>query len=132
MVVYESLYHNGVPVAAHQELADEKQTVRLPELKTEALDQDTGSHTGTLRDGAAITDLVNYSNLIPGQEYTLRGQLMVKETGEVLLLEGEPVTAETAFTAEILRERRSWSMSWTAAAWKARQSWFLKNCCWTR
>ena len=100
VVVYESLYHNGVPVAAHQELADEKQTVRLPELKTEALDQDTGSHTGTLRDGAAITDLVNYSNLIPGQEYTLRGQLMVKETGEVLLMEGEPVTAETAFTAE--------------------------------
>ena len=38
--------------------------------------------------------------MIPGKEYTVKGTLMVKETGEALVVNGETVTAEKTFTAE--------------------------------
>lgn len=42
-----------------------------------------------------------YKDLIPGKEYTVKGTLMVKSTGEPLLGEdGKPVTAETTFTPD--------------------------------
>ncbi|MFR6329631.1 MAG: VaFE repeat-containing surface-anchored protein [Eisenbergiella sp.] len=49
------------------------QTVQLPAMETEALDQETNSHTGTVAEKTVINDLVNYSNLISGEEYTIRG-----------------------------------------------------------
>lgn len=100
LVVYEYLLYQDVIVASHADRFDENQTVYVPELQTTALDQETNSHTGAVKDQAVITDVVNYKNLIPGREYTVSGKLMVKETGEALLQEGEPVTAETTFTPE--------------------------------
>ena len=99
-VIYESLYYNGVLIASHQELTDNGQTVLFPDMKTEALDQNTNGHTGVVSEKAVITDQVKYSNLIPGREYTIQGRLMVKETGEELAADGEAVRAEMTFTAE--------------------------------
>ena len=42
-------------------------------------------------------DTVAYMGLQPGQEYTLKGQLMDKATGEAVQVDGQPVTAETTF-----------------------------------
>ena len=42
-----------------------------------------------------ITDTVEYSGLTVGQEYTLKGVLMDKETGEPLQLNDQQVTSET-------------------------------------
>ena len=47
-----------------------------------------------------IVDTVTYKGLIPGKEYTVKGTLMDKSTGEELLADGKPVTAEKTFTAE--------------------------------
>ena len=85
LVVYEYLLYQDVIVASHADRFDENQTVYVPELQTTALDQETNSHTGAVKDQAVITDVVNYKNLIPGREYTVSGKLMVKETGEALL-----------------------------------------------
>ena len=52
------------------------------------------------QDAAAVLDEVFYTDLIPGKEYTVKGTLMVKETGEPLTVDGEKVTAEKTFTAE--------------------------------
>ena len=42
--------------------------------------------------------MVSYTNLIPGTEYTIRGTLMNKATGEVFTVNGETITAEVKFT----------------------------------
>lgn len=41
---------------------------------------------------------MSYTNLIPGTEYTIRGTLMNKATGEVFTVNGETITAEVKFT----------------------------------
>ena len=45
-------------------------------------------------------DEVFYKNLIPGKEYTVTGNLMVKETGESLIVDDKEVIASKTFTAE--------------------------------
>ena len=44
-------------------------------------------------------DKVNYRNLIPGKEYTVKGVLMDKETGKPVMVKGKKVTSEKKFTA---------------------------------
>ena len=48
-----------------------------------------------------IVDHVDYKNLYTdGREYTVKGKLMDKETGEPLLVDGQEVTAEKTFVPE--------------------------------
>ena len=101
VVVFEDLYHNDVKVKSHADLNDEDQTVRFPEIKTNAVDQDSETHTGLVREDTTVVDTVTYTNLIPGKEYTMSGTLMVKETGETLTdKEGNLVTSSVTFTPE--------------------------------
>lgn len=101
VVVFESLYKNGIEVAIHAELKDENQTVHYPEIHTSA-----GYGEGRDKDGEAtkevtITDVVTYKNLKVGEEYTVNGTLMDKNTGGPILdINGEKVTGSTTFVAE--------------------------------
>lgn len=53
-----------------------------------------------------IVDHVDYKNLYTdGREYTVKGKLMDKETGEPLLVDGQEVTAEKTFVPENQMER---------------------------
>lgn len=99
-VVFEELYCNAARVASEADLANENQTVYLPDLKTMAADQQTGTHTGTIGPQTVIVDTVLYSNLLPGKEYSVFGKLMLQSTGEPFLMSGKEVTAETTFIAE--------------------------------
>lgn len=47
-----------------------------------------------------LTDTVSYENLVPGEEYVMKGILMNQETKEPLLIDGEEVTAEQNFIPE--------------------------------
>lgn len=47
-----------------------------------------------------IVDTVTYHGLMTGSEYKVIGTLMNKETGEALLKDGKPVTAQAEFKAE--------------------------------
>ena len=47
-----------------------------------------------------LNDVVEYHALVPGREYTIKGILMDKSTGEPFIVNGEEVTAETVFTPE--------------------------------
>ena len=100
LVAFESLTAEGKEVAVHADLTDEGQTVRIPEIKTTATDKVTGDHDGVVAKETTVLDEVFYKNLIPGKEYTVKGTLMVKETGEPLTIDGKEVTAEKTFTAE--------------------------------
>ena len=100
LVAFESLTAEGKEVAVHADLTDEGQTIRIPEIHTTATDKVTGDHDGVVAKETTVLDEVFYKNLIPGKEYTVKGTLMVKETGEALVVNGETVTAEKTFTAE--------------------------------
>lgn len=70
-------------------------------MKTTATDGDSGTHEGQAREDLTIVDTIEYTGLIPGNEYTARGTLMDKETGEAALDdEGNEITAEATFVAE--------------------------------
>lgn len=99
-VVFETLYTEGKEVGRHHDLTDEGQTVYIPEIHTTAADQKTEINHTKSEETATIIDTVLYSHLLPGKEYTVKGTLMNKETGEAILINGEEVTAETTFTAE--------------------------------
>ncbi|EMF0511266.1 VaFE repeat-containing surface-anchored protein [Enterococcus hirae] len=49
---------------------------------------------------ATIVDEVTYENAIVGEEYTVTGKLMDKETEKPLLIDGKEVTGTTTFIAE--------------------------------
>lgn len=70
-------------------------------MKTTATDSESGTHEGQARDELTIVDTIEYTGLIPGNEYTVSGTLMDKATGEPALDdEGDEITASTTFTAE--------------------------------
>ena len=100
-VVFETLYRDGKEVAVHADLEDAEQTIHFPDAKTTATDKATENHMTHLGEEVVIEDLVKYTNLIPGKTYTVKGTLIVKETGEPLLDEdGESIPAEREFEAE--------------------------------
>ncbi len=100
VVVFEELYHNDILVASHTDIEDENQDVFVPEMHTTAIDKDTKAHVGKADEKATIIDTVSYSNLIVGNEYTIKGILMDKETKEALKVNGKEVVAEVTFTAK--------------------------------
>lgn len=101
VVVFEDLYQGENVVTSHADINDDGQTVTFgqPSIGTTATID--GEKTTQPAEQITITDTVEYSGLTVGQEYTLKGVLMDKETGEPLLVgEGEEqsqVTSEATF-----------------------------------
>lgn len=103
IVVFETLYSDGVEIAAHADINDEAQTVEITEPEKPTLGTTAtvdGQHTAVPSGEVTIVDVVAYSSLTPGKTYTVSGVLMDKATGEPLLVDGAEITAETEFTAE--------------------------------
>lgn len=100
IVVFESLYSDGKELTVHADIEDGNQTVTVyvPTIKTTA--SIDGKKEITSAGKVTIEDVVSYINLIPGTEYTIRGTLMNKATGEVFTVNGETITAEVKFTPE--------------------------------
>lgn len=71
---------------------------KIPELKT------TASIDGKKEVGATeaftLEDVVEYKHLVPGKEYTVKGVLMDKATGEPLLIDEKEIRSETTFTPD--------------------------------
>ena len=70
------------------------------EIGTTALDKNTGTHMSKPEKKVTLIDTVEYSGLKKGQKYQVIGTLMDAESGEAILIDGKPVTAETEFTAK--------------------------------
>lgn len=93
---FETLYRGGTKICAHADIDDEGQTVEFtkPSIGTTAKDGIDGDQQAVIDPEAVIVDTVAYTGLIPGKEYTVKGKLMDKETGEALKVDGKAVTAE--------------------------------------
>lgn len=100
LVAYEDLTDsNGTKIASHDNINDtaETDTVEKPEIGT-TLVGSNGTHILPFSNNVSATDTVAYKDLIPGKKYTMKGTLMDKNTGKVVMENGKPVTAETTFT----------------------------------
>ena len=100
IVVFESLLYKDEEIAQHKDLDSPEQTLVLPSVNTTATNPDTGSQIGLTQEEASIQDVAEYTNLIPGETFTIRGVLMDQETEEEFLINEQPVTAEAEFTPE--------------------------------
>lgn len=70
-------------------------------MKTTATDPENGAHETQARDDLTIVDAIEYTGLVPGNEYTATGILMDKATGEPAADdEGNAITASSTFVAE--------------------------------
>ena len=103
IVAFESLFSEGVEVAAHADIADEGQTVHFLDIHTTAADKSDGDKlvTGT---EITVVDEVAYEGLVPGTEYELQAALIDSETGEpVVVKDGlaeKQVTGTATFTPD--------------------------------
>lgn len=97
VVAFEYLTQDGGVIAEHEDITDENQTVKFPEIATELVG-DIGHQANGSASEITLTDTVSYRNLEVGKQYTMTGTLMDQETGEpVLDAEGNPITAEKSF-----------------------------------
>lgn len=105
VVVFESLYHNGVEVAIHADIEDEGQSVYFPEVGTTASSGiEENSHIApSVDEKVKIVDTVSFKNLVIGKEYTVAGTLIDKETGKDLgvIVENTFIAKSTDGSVEI-------------------------------
>ena len=101
LVVFEKIFYNDTEIASHENINDKGQTVQVHNPNITGTTAVGTLDGGKFIDPAAnvkITDTVTYEHLSTGHEYTLRGTLMNKETGEPIKNGGTEVVFEQVFT----------------------------------
>ena len=92
---------DGHVIANHQDMEDELQTIKTVKLSSNATDKIDGDKVfDASSSNVTITDTVSYANLVPGEQYYLKGVLMDKETGCALTANGAPINAEVPFVPQ--------------------------------
>lgn len=84
VVAFEEVKYGKVTIFVHKYLEDEEQSVHIPKIRTAAKDRKNGTQMILAEETIQLVDTVSYENLIPDQEYILKGVVMDKETGEQL------------------------------------------------
>ena len=90
----------------HDSLLDEDQSIYYIKVGTVALDELTETHTGAVVEDDRVIDTVKIENCIVGEEYTVNGKFVDKESQKVLAT-AEPVTVtatESTMYVEIVFE----------------------------
>ena len=105
IVVFEKLFRDGIEVAAHEDITDENQSVRVnnPTVHTTAVFEDgltVADPTGLF----TLNDTVEITEILPGKAYLVKGILMDKATGEPLLVHDQPVESAVGFIAKAENE----------------------------
>lgn len=108
LVAFEELYQtasdgtytDSALIADHKDAKDEAQSVQIPKVTTDLKDTVDGDRDALVAEDITLIDVVSYENLTVGNEYTVSGILMNKETGEPALDDnGNTITSKTTFTA---------------------------------
>lgn len=71
-----------------------------PHIRTLLLDNDTREHVASAEENIALVDEIYYSGVRKNLEYTVTGRLVDADTGEDILIDGEPITASATFKAK--------------------------------
>lgn len=107
LVAFETLIYKDKEIAVHADIEDEDQTVivRTPKIKTFAFDGIDNDKELVADAEATIRDQVIYTNLIPGETYTLAGLLVDAEAGLPMLTDSNGEVSKTeleAFSKDLL------------------------------
>lgn len=101
LVAFETMEFEGTEYMVHADIDDVDQTVSIVDISTQARDEATGTHDGTLGESVKLIDTVAYTGLTPGNTYRLFTTLIDKATGSALTGEdGLPIVGMTEFVAE--------------------------------
>ncbi len=97
LVAFETLSYKGKAIAVHADVNDEDQTVmvRTPKIGTHAFDAVDNDKDVVADTQSTITDQIVYTNVIPGETYTMAGILMDAESGLPILTGNEGATVAT-------------------------------------
>ena len=106
-VVFEKLLNmdctevqGGDEIAKHEDLSDKNQEIQFISIHTN-LTSENGTHDQDSGKRVSIVDKVTYKGLETGKQYTLKGTLMNKKTGEAFIdADGKTITAYTKFTPD--------------------------------
>lgn len=121
--ILEEIYMDGVLIAKHDDLTDEAQTVYFPSVGTK-LATPRGGKSVLVSTELTLDDTVTFAGIMPGQEYELRGKLLLVRkdyrTGEyvsepVLDKDGNPVTVTQTITPEATDTTATVSFTFPAA-----------------
>lgn len=86
VVCYEYLKLNGVLIAEHCDIEDDKQTVCIaPSIRTTATDTATDTGVLSLSETVNVNDRVSFENLATGETYVVTGTLIDRSTGKPYL-----------------------------------------------
>ncbi|MBQ3476128.1 VaFE repeat-containing surface-anchored protein [Candidatus Saccharibacteria bacterium] len=99
LVVFETMYYENEVVASHEDINDEFQTIEMVYLHTLATNKENGEKILPPDQDVEIKDTVKYC-LKPGLEYTVKGIVMDKVTGNSILYDNKSVEQEVTFTPE--------------------------------
>lgn len=83
--VYETTGGKETLWGTHMDLNDEAQTVYVPSISTNLIDEDSQTNYTYIRDNVKAHDLVTYEGLIAGKTYKLTGTLVEKSTGKTFV-----------------------------------------------
>lgn len=84
-------------IISHEDLEDEDQTVYVIDISTTVQPTENGTKIFPLDSDVTVTDMVHYC-LQPGLEYTVKGVVMDKSTGNGLLVDSKLVEQSVTFT----------------------------------
>lgn len=93
-VVFESITCDGKEIASHADFNDADQTVYKMSISTMATGDDKRSKSIDVKEDAVIIDTISYSNVQPGVEYYIQGQIINKRNSAVL------ATVDASFVPE--------------------------------
>ena len=95
LVAFETVSFEGMEVVVHADINDADQTVEVkkPEIATTATDKADGDKKVTAGSKAQVVDVVKYSNLKPGKQYTMSGELVKKSDKKVIAKASKKFTA---------------------------------------
>ena len=102
-VAFEKLTYNEIEVATHNDIDDLDQTVDVPNIHTTFFDKTLGIDEDLVSYGTnvVLVDRVYYDHIVPNKEYTLKGTIMIKETGKALKdNENNDIIVTKTFTPE--------------------------------
>lgn len=97
LVVFESLYYTDYLLTDHRDINDVDQSLDVtnPQLHT-TLSDNTQKLVSPKAENT-VEDVIRYTDLIPGQTYSVRGKLMDQVTGSAVMKRGVPVMATATF-----------------------------------
>lgn len=90
-----------------------KQTQYISSRAYDGIDLDK---TFTRCSNARLVDAIDFTNLIPGQTYTLRTRLVYRHTGSDVCDNGSPVTAQKTFIADSANGKANVELEFSTAA----------------